>query len=179
MTLQVEGVGHLRAPIRPSSLSPGSLGEAVISDHVELHGLQGNLLLKPGGPSQAPPQAGDTIPHRASSSYTPLIVSRILLDSLLDHGPHDQRVREPAEQLFFLGHCQNAICRSWERALIDQTALAAAHDHALAQMVRHAPVAVWVIDDTGIPKKGSHSVGVARRYCGASSNKENWQVMVF
>jgi hypothetical protein len=66
--------------------------------------------------------------------------------------------------LFFLGHGQNAICRSWQRALIDQTALAVARDYALAQMVRHAPVAVWVIDDTGIPKKGSHSVGVARRY---------------
>ena len=32
----------------------------------------------------------------------------------------------------------------------------------VAAVDRHGPVAAWVVDDTGIPKKGRHSVGVAR-----------------
>src|SRR5262245_41237568 len=34
----------------------------------------------------------------------------------------------------------------------------------LAALDRQGPVAAWVVDDTGIPKKGRHSVGVARQY---------------
>src|SRR3990172_9670743 len=45
-------------------------------------------------------------------------------------------------------------------------------------MERHGAVAAWVVDDTGIPKKGAHSVGVARQYCGALGKQENCQVAV-
>lgn len=65
-----------------------------------------------------------------------------------------------------------------DSAWSDERVLTAVQEYALPVFQAHGGVRAWIVDDTGIPKKGKHSVGVTRQYCGVLGKQDNCQVAV-
>src|ERR1700732_1506331 len=80
-------------------------------------------------------------------------------------------VRVPAQHQSLLHFVGNA---PWS----DERVLARVGDLVLPTIERRGPIEAWIIDDTGFPKNGRHSVGVARQYCGQLGKQDNCQVAV-
>ena len=60
----------------------------------------------------------------------------------------------------------------------DAAVLGEVRKYALPRIERHGAIEVWVVDDTGFPKYGSHSVGVSHQYCGQVGKQTNCQIAV-
>ena len=65
-----------------------------------------------------------------------------------------------------------------QAAWSDDAVLAKVRELVLPTIEAQGKIEAWIVDDTGFAKKGVHSVGVARQYCGRLGKTDNCQIAV-
>jgi SRSO17 transposase len=96
--------------------------------------------------------------------------------------PGDRKSVEPMAARLQPGRVQSAhqslhhlVAKSnWS----DDAVLTAVRASVLPIIEQRGPIRALIVDDTGMPKKGKHSVGVARQYRGQLGKQDNCQVAV-
>src|ERR1700720_3959928 len=111
----------------------------------------------------------DRLGHKARRQMCPLYVSGLI-------GPGDRKSVQPMAQRIALGYydqLHHFIAGGvWDSEPVETELL------VQADKLVGGGDAVLVIDDTAIPKKGTHSVGVAPQYASALGKTANCQTMV-
>jgi SRSO17 transposase len=108
--------------------------------------------------------------------------SSVYLRGLLEDGerksiePMVSRVPRPP-QLLDVKDPEQALQQFVNQSPWDEQKILHRYRSVLAQSFA-SPRGIFVIDDTGFPKQGKHSVGVQRQYCGQLGKKANCQVAV-
>src|SRR5438270_12029723 len=118
---------------------------------------------------------GDTLGHADRRGPLRAYTTGLLL-------PGERKSVEPMAARvdpFRVGAAHQSLHHFVAKAAWDDAALlAAVRAYALPAMLERGPVRAWIVDDTGLPKKGKLSVGVARQYCGQLGKEDNCQVAV-
>jgi SRSO17 transposase len=111
----------------------------------------------------------DRLGHKARRRMCPLYVSGLI-------GPGDRKSIQPMARRLALGECDQLhhfiAAGVWDAAPVETELL------VHADRLVGGSDAVLVIDDTAIPKKGTHSVGVAAQYASALGKTGNCQTLV-
>src|ERR671937_1836526 len=111
----------------------------------------------------------DRLGHRARRQMCPLYVSRLI-------GLGDRKSIQPMAERLALGEYDQLhhfiAAGVWDAAPVETELL------VQADKLVGGSDAVLVIDDTAIPKKGTHSVGVAAQYASALGKTANCQTLV-
>src|ERR1700755_2275450 len=128
----------------------------------------GGLLLE-GRPRQVRRPLWDRLGHKARRGMCPLYVMGLI-------GPGDRKSVQPMAERLAPGDYDQlhhfVSAGVWDAAPLETELL------TQADRLVGGSDAVLVIDDTAVPKKGTHSVGVAAQYASALGKTANCQTLV-
>jgi SRSO17 transposase len=96
--------------------------------------------------------------------------------------PVDRKSVEPIAAIMAPGRTaakhQSLLHFVGEGGWSDDAVLAKVRDLVQPDIEAQGKIEAWIVDDTGFAKKGVHSVGVARQYCGRLGKTDNCQIAV-